>query len=119
MRVFQDMDIEKSIEEFHKVLKLACNKSFRTQWVAKTAMTHKAVPWWTEELTIMRKRTNALQLRYQRTRNNKELREHRNRQYFEWKARYAATIKKEKNQFMEGALQHGDIHQSLECSIQI
>jgi hypothetical protein len=44
----------------------------------------------------MRKRTNALRRRYQRTRNNEELREQRKTQYFEGKARYAATIKKEK-----------------------
>jgi hypothetical protein len=33
--------------------------------------------------------------------NNEEVREQRKAQYFEWKARYAATIKNEKNQFME------------------
>jgi hypothetical protein len=44
----------------------------------------------------MRKRTNALRRRYQTTGNNEELIELRKTQYLEGKARYAATIKKEK-----------------------
>jgi len=47
-------------------------------------------------LTIMRKRMNALRRRYQRARNNGDLREQRRSQYLEGTARYAATIKKEK-----------------------
>jgi hypothetical protein len=44
----------------------------------------------------MRKRLNALRRRYQRTRNNEDLRQQRKAQYTEGKARYASTIKKEK-----------------------
>jgi hypothetical protein len=54
-----------------------------------------SVSWWTEELTIMRKRVNALRRKYQRTGNNEELREQCKTQYLEGKARYAAKIKKE------------------------
>jgi hypothetical protein len=89
-----ETDIEKLIEEFHEVLKLACSKSFRTQQASKKAMSNKSVSWWTEELTIMRKRLNAQRRRYQRTINNEELREQRKTQYLEGKARYAETIKK-------------------------
>jgi hypothetical protein len=39
---------------------------------------------------------NALRRRYQRTKNNGDLREQRRSQYIEGKARYATTIKKEK-----------------------
>jgi hypothetical protein len=39
----------------------------------------------------MRKRTNALRRKYQRTRHNAELREACKTRYFEEKARYAAT----------------------------
>jgi hypothetical protein len=56
----------------------------------------KSVPRWTKELTVMRKRTNALRRRYQRMRNNDELRKQRKAIYIEGKARYEATIKKEK-----------------------
>jgi hypothetical protein len=94
--VSDETDIEKIIEDFHEVLKLVCSKSFRTQRATKKATSNKSVPWWTEELTIMRKRLNALRRRHQRTRNNEELREQRKTQYLEGKAKYAATIKKEK-----------------------
>ena len=86
----------KSVEEFHEVMVLACRESFRTRRVSKKAISHKTVPWWTEELTIMGKRLNALRRRYQSTRNNGDLREQRRSQYLDGKAMYAATIKKEK-----------------------
>jgi len=95
-RTEEEADIEKSIEEFQVTLKTACNKTYRKTRASKTKTTHKSVPWWTEELTILRKRTNALIRRHQRTRNNDELRERRKLQYHEGKAQYAAAIKREK-----------------------
>jgi len=89
------MDIEELIEEFHDVMKSACNESFRTRRDSKKAMSNKSVPWWTEELTIMRKMVNALRRKYQRTRNSEELREQRKTLYLEGKARYLATVQKE------------------------
>jgi hypothetical protein len=62
----------------------------------KKTTKHKLVPWWTEELTIQRKRLNALGRRYQRTQNNEVLREYRKNIYHEGKTKYQATIKKEK-----------------------
>jgi hypothetical protein len=50
--VTKELDIEKSIEEFHEVLELACRSSFKISWATKTALTHKTVPWWSK-LTIM------------------------------------------------------------------
>ena len=91
---FEETDIKKLIEEFHEVLKLACSKSFKTNQASKRTTLNKSVPWWKEELTIMRKRLNALRRRYQRTRNIEELRQQRKTQYLEGKAIYAATIKK-------------------------
>jgi len=41
----------------------------------------KSVPWWTEELTIKRKKLNALRRSYQRKKNNEDLREHRKNRY--------------------------------------
>jgi len=95
-RMMHEMDIEKSIEEFHKVVEIACSKSFRTQRASKKAVSNKAGPCWTEELTIMRKSLNTPKRRYQRTRNSEELREQHRSQYLEGKAKYAATIKKVK-----------------------
>jgi len=76
-RVSDSMDIEELIEEFHDVMISACNESFRTQRASKKAVSNKSIPWWTEELTIMRKRVNALRRRYQRARSSEELREQR------------------------------------------
>jgi hypothetical protein len=54
-----------------------------------------SVPWWTEELTVMRRRINAPR-RYQRTANNDDLRESRKNQYHYERKKYQATIKREK-----------------------
>ena len=75
--ITKDTGIEKHIEDFSEVLKIACDKSFKTHRGSKNARTHKSVPWWTRELTVMRKRTNALCRRFKRTRNNAGLREKR------------------------------------------
>jgi len=42
-----EMDIEKSIEEFQEVAELVCSKSFRTQRASRKGLSKKAVPWWT------------------------------------------------------------------------
>jgi hypothetical protein len=69
-RANEGTDIEKLVEEFHEVLKAACDKLFRKQSATRKKITNKSVPWWAEELTLMRKRTNALRKSFQRTRNN-------------------------------------------------
>jgi len=91
-----ELDIEKRIDEFSEVIKMACNKSFTKHGATKKITAHKTVPWWTQELPVLRKRTNAQRRLYQRTRNNDDLREKRKAQYSEGKAKYAATIKREK-----------------------
>jgi len=55
-----EMDIETSIKEFQEVAELVCSQSFRMQRASRKGMSKKAVPWWTEELAIMRKRLNTL-----------------------------------------------------------
>jgi hypothetical protein len=62
-QAFEENYIKKLTEEFHEVLKIACSKSFRTHWASKRATSNKSVPWWTEEITIMRKRLNVLRRR--------------------------------------------------------
>jgi hypothetical protein len=44
----------------------------------------------------MRKRTNALRRRFQRTTNNDELRERRKSQYYDEKLKYQTAIKRAK-----------------------
>jgi len=61
----------------------------------KKVVQHKSVPWWTQRLTILRKKVNAQRRRYQRTKGNIALCEQRKEQYMATKAEYAATIRKE------------------------
>ena len=95
-RALLENDVEKLIEEFYEVLTGACNESFRTQRAPTRTTPYRTVPWWTKELTTMRKRLNALRRRYQRTRNNDELRQQRKVLYLEGRASYASAVKKRK-----------------------
>ena len=88
-------DIENAVEKLQEAIKSSCNISFRIRGKNKTT-NRKSVPWWTEELTIKRKRLNALRRQYQRMKNNEQLREDRKHKFSEERAKYQATIKKEK-----------------------
>jgi len=70
-------DIENAVDLFQEALILTRKKSFKTRRATKKTTKHKTVPWWTVELTLMRKRMNTLRRRYQRTTNNEDLRESR------------------------------------------
>jgi len=88
--------METVIEEFKEALETACRSSFRIRNTTQKATSHKSVPWWTPNLTIMRKKVNAQRRKYQRTKGNSDLRGHRKEQYLASKAEYAATIRKER-----------------------
>ena len=77
-------------------MRLACKQSFKTTKAPRAPQKHKSVLWWTKELTEMRKTTNALRRKYQRTRDNAEQREKNKMTYFDQKSKYAATIIREK-----------------------
>ena len=91
----ENANIEEIVLKFNESLKTACNNTFQIHRSLRNSTSHRSVPWWSADLT-MRKRTNALRRLYQRTRNNEELREKRKTKYYESKATYAATIKREK-----------------------
>jgi len=67
-------NIESAVDLFQEALILTCKKSFKIRRATKKTTKHKSVPWWTVELTLMRKSINALRRRYQRTKNNEDLR---------------------------------------------
>ena len=96
-RASQEPDVEKLVDEFHEVLVEACRSSFQTPRARNMNSARKTAPWWSEELTIMRKRLNALRRRYQRTQDNEVLRSQRRNQYSEYKTNYATKIRKAKN----------------------
>ena len=95
-RVREYQDIEQAIDDFHEAIKTACEKTFRKSQASEKITNNRSMPWWTGELTVMRKHTNALRRRFQRTRTNEYLRERRKTRYLEEKASYEATIRREK-----------------------
>ena len=53
-------DIESVVEKLQEAINLLCKKSFKIRENVKNMITQKSVPWWPEELTIKRKKLNAL-----------------------------------------------------------
>ena len=94
LRVAKAPNTDAVVEVLHEVLVSACTSSFKILQTYKKALPRKSVPWWTEELTILRKRVNAQRRKYQRTKGNDDLRGQRKAQYLAIKATYATTIKK-------------------------
>jgi hypothetical protein len=61
--------MENIVKKFSDALTAACYKSFKTDR-AFFKTKHKTVSWWTEELTIAKKRVNAFRRKHQRTNND-------------------------------------------------
>jgi len=89
-------DISEFMEKYEEVIRLTCKETLKLPKQQQTSTKGKSVPWWTDALTILRNRTNALCRRFQRTTNNEELRENRKNRYLEGKRKYQAAIRKEK-----------------------
>jgi hypothetical protein len=87
-------DIGEFIEKFDEIIQLTYKETVKHGNLLHTFTKGKSDPWWTDALTTLRKRTNALRRRYQRMLNNEEIRENRKNQYFEGERKYQATIKK-------------------------
>ena len=71
------LNIEEIVEKFHEALDKVCKSSFQQITPANTnkkAVQHKSVPWWTQNLTILRKNLNAHRRKYQRTKGSTALR---------------------------------------------
>jgi len=88
--------METLIEEFQEALETACRISFRIREISQKATSNKSVPWWTKNLTILRKQVKAQRRKFQRTKDNYDLRDHRKEQYLATKAEYTAAIRKER-----------------------
>ena len=111
-------DMENAVGKLQMAIITACDKTFKTQSNINKTTKYKSVPWWTADLTIQRKRLNALRRCYQRTKNDEGLREQCKNKYFEERKDYQRTIKKEKNSIVEKLLQFDNTYKPLECNIQ-
>jgi hypothetical protein len=69
---------------------------FQSTGTIEKTIENKSVPWWTKELTIMRKKVNAIRRRYQRTKHDSNWREAGKQQYMREKRKYETTLRKTK-----------------------
>jgi len=69
--------VDELVDTAFTCITAACNAAFKVSRGLKRSITKPAVSWWAEELTVLRKRTNVLRRKYQRTINNENLRQER------------------------------------------
>jgi ribonuclease HI len=91
----QENNLERTVEALTDAMQSASRKTFKIINTQKK-IKKKSVPWWTDSLTTMRKRLNAIRRLYQRTRNDEDLRKKRKHKYHEEKKNYQHEIRKEK-----------------------
>ena len=96
-----EMDTEKVVRKYQDSIVAASKKSFKVSHPMQKTMGYKSVPWWMGELTIMRKKINAMRRRYQRTLQDSNLHEIRKLQYLQEKRKYEANLRNAKIQSWE------------------
>jgi len=63
-------DIREFMELFDETIQSTCKATLKHRTLLHTSVKGKTVPWWTDNFRTIRKRTNALRRRYQRTLRN-------------------------------------------------
>ena len=86
-------DVDELEDKVCSCITAACNTTFKISKTARHVIKKNTIPWWTEELTMLRKRTSALRRRFQRTTNNDTLRQERKAQYAEGREEYERKLK--------------------------
>lgn len=94
--VVTEMNMEQVVDKLENAVNNACKRTFKTMHAKSKPSEQKSVPWWSQELTILRKKVCALRRKYQRTKNDENLRKNRKDNYLEWKRKYETTIRKSK-----------------------
>ena len=89
-------DIEIVIHKFNSAITAACEATFQVSRPDKPATKERSVPWWTSELTILRKKAFALRRKYQRPKIDANLRNDRRTLYLECNRLYQAKLHEEK-----------------------
>ena len=95
-KVKQSTDTEELLSKFTSIITATSDAAFKVSRARVGNTKGRSVPWWTSELTILRKRALALRRRYQRTRNDDNLRQGRKLRYQEEKRHYQAKLQEEK-----------------------
>jgi len=94
--VKQSTDTDELMSKSTSIVTATCDAAFKKSGAGDRVTKGRKVPWWTSELTILRERAIALRRRYQRTRNDDNLRQERKLQYQEGKRHYQAKLHEEK-----------------------
>lgn len=89
------VELETIIHNYQSCIVAACNEAFK-KCSRGNFRRGRTVPWWTQELTILRKKVNALRRRFQRTMNNEDLRMERKGKYLDGKRIYEMKLHYEK-----------------------
>jgi len=76
-KITTEEDLEQNIDLFAEAVQSACRRTFQNTTTREKTSKKTSVPWWTDNLTIMRKKVNACRRLFQRTRNDEVLRESR------------------------------------------
>ena len=84
------------MSKFTSIITATCDAAFKVSRAGDRVTKGRRVPWWTSELTILRRRALALRRRYQRTKNDDNLRHERKLRYQEGKIHYQAKLQEEK-----------------------
>jgi hypothetical protein len=95
-KIKENLDVREFTTKLEEVIQKACKETNGNRKTTTQKVKGGTLPWWTNELKIMRKKTNALRRRYQRTIGNEALRESRKTLYNKAKAEYQAAVRKEK-----------------------
>ena len=94
--VMQYTDTEELMSKFTSIITATCDATFKASRPRDRDTKGRSVPWWSSELTVLRKRALALRRRYQKTRNDDNLRQERKFRYQEGKRLYQAKLQEEK-----------------------
>jgi len=73
-KVKQCTDIGEVTHKFTMAIQAACDASLQILRPGKRAIRERSVPWWSSELSTLRKRALAMRRRYQRTKNDADQR---------------------------------------------
>ena len=95
-KVKQFTDLGETMHKFISAVAAASDAAFRVSRASDRALKKRSVPWWTGELTLLRKKALALRRRYQRTRNDVNLRHERRLQYQIGNRHYQTKLRQEK-----------------------
>ena len=95
-KVKRSTDIGEVTHKFTTAIQAACDASLQILRPGKRAIREQSMPWWSSNLSILRKRALAMRRRYQRTKNDADQRQERRQQYQESNRIYQAKLREAK-----------------------